>query len=104
VDHGKHLGNHQPSPEIEIITPDKADPSSARDSASIFVSLGGGRANAHFASPLALVFAGLIVAAMAALFVVAVLGTLLIWLPLIASFVALMAISGVVRRYFRRPR
>jgi hypothetical protein len=32
-----------------------------------------------------------------------VLGTLLIWLPLVVLVVAVMMLSNVIRRYFRRP-
>jgi hypothetical protein len=101
VDQDKHLRDQ--GPEIEIIPPDAPDRSSPRGGARIFVSLGGRRGDAKLASPIALVLAGLFVAAVVTLVIVAVLGTLLIWLPLVALFVGVMMMSSVIRRYFRRP-
>jgi hypothetical protein len=103
VEQGKDRGDPRATPEIEIIPPDAPERSAPRGGARVFVSIGGRRTEAKLASPLALVLAGLFLAAVAALVIVAVLGTLLIWLPLVALFVAVMMLSGVVRRYFRRP-
>jgi hypothetical protein len=103
VDQGKQRGDQGPAPEIEIIPPGAPERSAPRDSARVFISLGGRPTEAKLPSPLALVLAVLFIATMAALVVVAVLGTLLIWLPLVALFVAAMMLSSVVRRYFRRP-
>jgi hypothetical protein len=103
VEQDKHLSDPGPAPEIEIIPPNAAGRSAPRGGARIFVAVGGRRADAKLPSPLALVLAGLFVAAVMALVVVAVLGTLLIWLPLVALFVGAMMLSSVIRRYFRRP-
>jgi hypothetical protein len=104
VDQGKQRGDHEPAPEIEIIPPGAPERSPPpRDGARVFISLGGRATEAKLPSPLALVLAVLFIATMAALVVVAVLGTLLIWLPLVALVVAAMMLSGVIRRYFRRP-
>jgi hypothetical protein len=103
VDQDKPLRDQGPTPEIEIIPPDAPERSSPRGGARVFVSFGGRRAEAKLPSPLALVLAGVFLAAVAALVVVAVLGTLLIWLPLVVLVVAAMMLSNVIRRYFRRP-
>jgi hypothetical protein len=50
------------------------------------------------------VLASVIFAGLVALFAVAVIGTLLIWIPLILAFVVVAMVVSLVSGYSRRPR
>ncbi len=106
MDTGKDNEGEGSSPQVEIIPPNRARPFRTRGKARIVVSFGGRRGQAGHTtwSPLAVVLASVIFAGLVALFAVAVIGTLLIWIPLILAFVVVAMVVGLVSGYSRRPR
>jgi hypothetical protein len=93
----------EPHPEPEIIPPDHAGPDKRRT--GVFVDARGTErvyiARLH---PLGFILVVLIVAILSAVMIALLLGTLLIWLPLLVFFVAGVIIVAVLRAYFTRAR
>jgi hypothetical protein len=104
VDEPKRSDGERAAPEIEIIPPDRVQPSRERGRASVFVSFGGRGAHAAAPSLLAMVLAAAIFVVLVSLVAIAVIGTLLIWIPLALLFVGLTVAGSLLRGYFRRPR
>jgi hypothetical protein len=95
----------RPIHEPEIIPPDRAggrrggDPADGR----VFVDYGGAqRIHVVRLGPVGAALIGLLVAVLAALILLLLVGAFLIWIPLVALFIAAMVISGLLRAYFQR--
>jgi hypothetical protein len=104
VDEPKSSDGERAPPEIEIIPPDRAPPFRQRGRARLFVSFGGRGGAAAPPLSLAMVLAGAMFVVLVSLVAVAVIGTLLIWIPLALLFVVLALAGNLLRGYFRRPR
>jgi CHASE2 domain-containing sensor protein len=102
--------NHSPEPERPAVEPEiippGAEPRGPRGRRTIWISLDGKGQTARVSPPglfaliVALLVAGLLVAAA----LVVLLGALLIWIPIVAGVVAVLVVSGLLRGYWRRLR
>lgn len=88
--------SEQPRSEPEIIPPNCADRSVWGQ--PDFAVRGTDRVYVTKVGPLGLILLGLVIAAVAALLVVLVLGAVLLWIPVIALLVAIGVFSGLLRR------
>jgi hypothetical protein len=93
----------QPRSEPEIIPPGRGR--SSRDESGIFVAIddgSGGRVYVARPGPFSIILALLIVGLIAAVILVALLGFVLIWIPVVIVLVAAAFLSASIRHYWRR--
>ncbi len=99
--------HRRPASEPEIIPPGRGDPRAGRNpSASrvrIFVDAGGThQVRVVRLGPFGVFLVGLLIAVLAGLILLLLLGVLLIWIPLVALFVAVAIGAALVRGWFRQ--
>ena len=98
----------RPAAEPEIIPPGRDGPRRSDGRSRVWVAIhtrrGGTWSSIASPGPFAIIVALLVVAALAAITVLIVLGTVLLWLPVLGLLFALLFVSGLVRGFFRRPR
>ena len=92
----------QPRSEPEIIPPGRAR---SGDNSRIFVAIdngSGGRMYIARPGPFTIILALLIVGLIAAVILVALLGIVLIWIPVVVVLIAAAFLSASLRHYWRR--
>jgi Flp pilus assembly protein TadB len=95
----------QPRAEPEIIPPGRRG---ARPGGGVFIYVdehgNTRRATLKAPGPFAIILALLIVGLIAAVVLVALLGLVLIWIPVVVIMIAALVLSGTIRAYWRRLR
>jgi hypothetical protein len=95
------IPQQKPYHEPEIIPPGHADRASMRRTYRFVDPHGAHRISAMQIGPFGLVLLAVVIALVAALMLLVILGAVLLWIPLVILLVAVAAISGLLRR--QRP-
>jgi hypothetical protein len=96
-----------PGTDAEVIPPDRTDKRAARGKSGIwiFVERRGEGHHAYVApGPFAVILALLVFGILLTAALLFLLGTLLIWIPVLGVLVAVLLLSSLLRGYFRRLR
>jgi hypothetical protein len=95
----------EPRSEPEIIPPDRAGrgPAGVSSQARVFVDTHGTeRIYIATPGPLGIILVALTAGILSAVLLILLLGAFLIWVPVVAFFIAGATIAGILRRKFRR--